>query len=187
MMQKMQARSTDRKVIVGSVGSSSKLTTFRTRSGMLENSSESKSYCGSSIEADCSFVTLMSFSSESLSVTLDMAEVFSFAGVAILVTIVKTWSRQHVARYCYPEKTKSSTPRKQPTTSYTAFHFTHPLVATICLGKRPCLSFDQRSRYTHRDIPFLIRQHAIVDQNEIYAGHAIFGTLVSWFVHLIEG
>lgn len=88
MIQKMQARSTDRNVMVGSVGSSSKLTTFRTRSGMLENSSESKSYCGSSSEAVCSFGALLSFSS-SLCVTLAVAGVFSFAGVAILLTNVE--------------------------------------------------------------------------------------------------
>lgn len=89
MIQKIEARSTDRNVIVGSVGSSSKLTTFRTRSGMLENSSELKSYCGSSSESVCSFGTLFSFSSASLSVTLDTTGVFSFAGVAILLTNVE--------------------------------------------------------------------------------------------------
>lgn len=112
MIQKTAARSTDLNVIVGSVGSSSKLTTFRTRSGMLENSSESKSYCGSSSNVVCSFGVLLSSSSASLNVTLDMAGVFSFAVVAILLTnvrdLIKT-TRRKCRRFL---RAKSSGPRE---------------------------------------------------------------------------
>lgn len=97
MIQKTAARSTDLNVMVGNVGSSSKLTTFLTRSGMLENSSESKSYCGSSSESVCSFGVLVSFSSASVNVTLDMAGSFSFAVVAILLTNVKDLITTNVA------------------------------------------------------------------------------------------
>lgn len=50
MVQKRTERVTDLKVMTGSVGSSSKLTMFRTISGISANSSEVKSYWGSSVE-----------------------------------------------------------------------------------------------------------------------------------------
>lgn len=187
MIQKTEARSTDRNVIVGSVGSSSKLTTFRTRSGMLENSSELKSYCGSSIEAVCSLVTLLSFSSASLSVTLEMAGVFSSAGAAILLTKHEESGHNRAPQVLPLLKIDSRAMERQLRTSYTGVESIYQVIAAVFLRNGPCLSFDRRCWRTHSAIPFLIRQHAIVDQNEIYAGHAIVGMLVSWFAHLIEG
>lgn len=154
---------------------------------MLENSSELKSHCGSSIEAVCSFGTLLSFSSASLSVTLEMAGFFSSAGVAILLTKHEGSGHNNTPHVLPLFGTNSRAIEKQLKTSYTGVESIYQVIAAVFLWKPPCLSFDRRCWRTHSAIPFLIRQHAIVDQNEIYAGYAIVGMLVSWFAQLIEG
>lgn len=83
MTQKTTERSTDLKVMTGSVGSSSKLTIFRTSSGMPENSPESKSYCGSSIGDVCPLEASSFSPVMMLGVILDRAVVFSSVGVDI--------------------------------------------------------------------------------------------------------
>lgn len=154
---------------------------------MLENSSELKSYCGSSIEAVCSFGTLVSFSSASLSVTFEMAGVFSSAGVAILLTKHEESGHNNTPHVLPLLGTNYKATEKQLTTSYTGVESIYQVIAALFLRKAPCLSSNQRCWRTHSANPFLIRQHAIVDQNEIYAGYAIVGMLVSWFAQLIEG
>lgn len=150
MMQKTQARSTDLKVIVGSVGSSSKLTTFRTRSGMLVNSSESKSYCGSSSEAVCSFGALLSFSSASLSVTLDMAGIFSFAGVAMLLTDMKDLTAKDTPQVSATLREPTRLPLERcPPQVIVDSSLSSTINRWYHLGEPPCLSFDQRPWYTH--------------------------------------
>lgn len=91
---------------------------------MLENSSESKSYCGSSIEAVCSFGTLVSFSSASLSVTFEMAGVFSSAGVAILLTKHEESDHNNTPHVLPLLGTNYKATEKQLTTSYTGVEST---------------------------------------------------------------
>lgn len=110
---------------------------------MLENSSELKSYCGSSIEAVCSFGTLLSFSSESLSVTLEMAGVFSSAGVAILLTKREESGHNNTPHVLPLLGTNSrAMEEKQLKTSYTGVESIYQVIAAVFLRKPPCLSFD---------------------------------------------